>query len=130
MYLARPVCGGAGQEACTERDALDGNLYQLYLELGGKGPLADTGVNFKVAFDTEANPATGQLTTVVTETPQLPFSKLEVHLNGGPRAPLDNPAVCGPAVTTSDLTPWSAPGYHSGRVVDAGYAGRDAVLVL
>ncbi len=37
VYLARPVCGGAGQAACTEEDALDGNLYQLYLELGGHG---------------------------------------------------------------------------------------------
>jgi hypothetical protein len=110
VYLARPGCGGAGQEPCTEQDALDGNLYKLYLELGGHGALADTGVNLKVAFDAEANPATGQLTTMVSNTPPLPFSKLEVHLNGGPRAPLDNPAVCGPAVTSSELTPWSAPG--------------------
>jgi hypothetical protein len=110
VYLARPLCGGAGEAACTEQDALDGRLYRLYLELGGHGALAGTGVNLKVAFDTEANPATGQLTAVVENTPQLPFSKLEVKLNGGPRAPLDNPAVCGRAVTTSDLTPWSEPG--------------------
>ncbi len=110
VYLARPGCGGAGQAACTEQDALDGNLYQLYLELGGKGPLADTGVNIKVHLRTEANPATGQLTSVAADDPQLPFSELKIHLNGGPRAPLDNPAVCGPATTTSDLTPWSAPG--------------------
>jgi hypothetical protein len=112
VYLARPLCGNAalGQKECTEQDAADGNLYQLYLELGGTGPLANTGVNLKVRFKTEANPATGQLTSVVENTPQLPFSKLEIHLNGGPRTPLDNPAVCGPAVTTSDLTPWSEPG--------------------
>ena len=110
VYLARPLCGGAGEEPCTEQDALDGRLYRLYLELGGKGALADTGVNLKVAFDTEANPATGQLTTVVENTPQLPFSELKIRLNGGPRAPLDNPAVCGAATTTADFTPWSAPG--------------------
>ena len=110
VYLARPKCGGAGEEPCTEQDALDGNLYQLYLELGGTGALADSGVNLKVHLKTEANPATGQLTTVAENNPQLPFSKLEVHLNSGPRAPLDNPAVCGPAMTTSDFTPWSAPG--------------------
>ena len=50
MYLARPGCGGAGQAACTTQDALDGNLYQLYLELGGTGALADTGINIKVAW--------------------------------------------------------------------------------
>ncbi len=110
VYLARPLCGGGGQAPCTERDAADGDLYQLYLELGGQGPLADTGVNLKVRGKVEANPATGQLTTVFENTPQLPFSELQVRLNGGPRSPLDNPAVCGAATTTSDFTPWSAPG--------------------
>ena len=110
VYLARPGCGGAGQQACTEEDALDGNLYQLYLELGGEGELANTGVHIKVAGRTEANPATGQLTTVFEENPQTPFSELKIHLNGGPRAPIANPAVCGPAVSTADFTPWSAPG--------------------
>jgi hypothetical protein len=112
VYLARPGCGNAalGQEPCTEQDALDGNLYQLYLELGGTGALADTGVNLKVRLKTEADPATGQLTTVAEDTPQLPFSELRIRLNGGPRAPLDNPAACGRATTTSDFKPWSAPG--------------------
>jgi hypothetical protein len=110
VYLARPLCGGPGQRECTKEDAADGNLYQLYMELGGTGALADTGVNLKVRFKTEANPATGQLTSVVEGTPQFPFSELRIRLNGGPRAPLDNPAVCGSAVTTTDFTPWSAPG--------------------
>jgi hypothetical protein len=95
---------------CTAQDAADGNLYQLYLELGGAGALGDAGVNLKVRMKVEANPATGQLTTLVDETPQFPFSELRIRLNGGPRAGLDNPAVCGPAVTTTDFTPWSEPG--------------------
>jgi hypothetical protein len=110
VYLARPLCGGAGQHACTNADALDGNLYQLYLELGGVGPLANTGIDIKAHGYVEANPATGQLTTKFLENPQAPFSELQIHLNGGPRAPLDNPAVCGPATTTTEITPWSAPG--------------------
>ena len=110
VYLARPLCGGAGQAACTEQDALDGHLYQLYLELGGEGELANAGVNIKVPGFVEANPATGQLTTKFPDNPQAPFSELQVDLNGGPRAPLDNPAACGPASTTADFTPWSAPG--------------------
>jgi hypothetical protein len=110
VYLARPGCGGPGQSACTEQDALNGNLYRLYLELGGTGELASTGVHFKVAFNTEANTATGQLTSKVVGTPQAPFNDLKIHLNGGPRAPIDNPAVCGSAITTADFTPWSAPG--------------------
>jgi hypothetical protein len=110
VYLARPGCGGVRQRTCTEEDARDGNLYRLYLELGGTGLLAKTGVHFKVALETEANTATGQLTTRATGTPQAPFSELKIQLNGGPRAPLDNPAACGRAVTTSDFTPWSAQG--------------------
>jgi hypothetical protein len=110
LYLARPGCGGAGQHACTAQDALDGTLYRLYLELGGVGPLANTGVNLKVEGKVQANPATGQLTTKFLANPQLPFSELKIHLNGGPRAPLDTPAACGRATTTADFTPWSAPG--------------------
>jgi hypothetical protein len=110
VFLARPGCGGAGPAPCTEQDALDGNLYKLYLELGGEGELAATGVHIKLEGKTQVNPATGQLTTVFEENPQTPFSELKVHLNGGPRAPLANPAVCGPALTTADFTPWSAPG--------------------
>jgi hypothetical protein len=110
VYLARPGCGGPGQSECTERDALDGNLYQLYLELGGTGALGDTGIHIKLAGRTEANPATGQLTTRFEDNPQAPFSDLHVRLNGGPRAPIANPSACGPAVTTADFTPWSEPG--------------------
>jgi hypothetical protein len=110
VYLARPTCGAARQPACTEEDARDGKLYRLYLELGGTGELAQTGIHFKVPLETHVNTATGQLTTTTLGTPQAPFSELKIHLNGGPRAPIDNPATCGPAVTTADLTPWSAPG--------------------
>jgi hypothetical protein len=110
IYLARPACGGAGQPPCTEQDALDGRLYRLYLELGGTGSLANTGVNIKVEGRVEANPATGQLTTVFEDNPQLPFSELRIRLNGGPRASLATPAVCGRATTTTDFIPWSAPG--------------------
>jgi hypothetical protein len=110
VYLARPGCGGAGQAPCSEQDALDGNLYRLYLELGGTGKYAETGIEFKVPLETEANPATGQLTAVARELVQAPYDEVIIRLNGGPRASLDNPAACGPATMTADLTPWSAPG--------------------
>jgi hypothetical protein len=120
VYLARPGCGGAGQAGCTEEDARDGNLYRLYLELGGTGELADTGIHFKVPLETHANPATGQLTTTALNTPQAPFSELRIHLNGGPRAPIDNPAACERAVTTADFTPWSTPGITPAGLATAG----------
>ncbi len=110
VYLARPGCGGAGQAACTDQDALDGNLYKLYLELGGEGTLGDTGIEFKVPLETEANPATGQLTTVAKELVQAPYTEVRIRLHGGPRAPIANPPACGQATTMADFTPWSAPG--------------------
>jgi hypothetical protein len=110
IYLAKPGCGGAAQAPCTNEDALDGNLYKLYLELGGAGTLAGTGIEFKVPGFVEVNPATGQLTTKFLDTVQAPFSELKIDLNGGPRASLANPAVCGPAYTSADFTPWSSPG--------------------
>ncbi len=111
IFLAKPGCGGAGQAPCTVEDALDGNLYRLYLELGGTtGVLARTGVHFKVALSTSVNPATGQLTSTALGTPQAPFEDLKIRLNGGAKAPLATPATCGTALTTSEFTPWSAPG--------------------
>jgi hypothetical protein len=110
VYLAKPSCGATGQPACTEEDARDGKLYRLYLELGGTGELAQTGIHFKVPLETHVNTATGQITTTTLDTPQAPFSELRIHLNGGPRAPLDNPATCGQATSTADFTPWSTPG--------------------
>jgi hypothetical protein len=110
VYLAMPGCGGPGQQSCTEHDAVDGNLYRLYVELGGRGEPHDEGVNIKLEGRVQANPATGQLTVKLMDIPQLPLSRLNIDLGGGPRALLDNPATCGPATTSADLGPWSAPG--------------------
>ncbi len=70
VYLAAPGCGGAGQASCTEEDALDGNLYRLYVELGGRGDPHDDGVILKVQGEVQANSATGQLTVKLIENPQ------------------------------------------------------------
>jgi hypothetical protein len=69
-----------------------------------------TGVLIKIAGQFETNPATGQLTASFDENPQLPFSDLKLHFFGGPRAVLATPQSCGLFTTTSELTPWSAPG--------------------
>jgi hypothetical protein len=131
VYLARPGCGGAGQSPCTEQDALDGNLYRVYLELGGIGPLANTGVHLKIPGEVQANPKTGQLTTrfegfLVGDpphfegNPQLPFSEVIVRLNGAPRASLASPLACGPALTSARLQPWAMPGTTPEGVFMAG----------
>jgi len=103
VFVAEPECGGEGQAACTPADAADGRLFGIFLELSGSGVIV------KLKGKVSVNPQTGQLTTSFLENPQLPFSELKLHLNGGPRAPLANPQSCGTFTATSDLTPWSTP---------------------
>ena len=54
-------------------------------------------------------PATGQLTTTVTDAPQLPFEHFYLHFKQGPHATLRTPG-CGDYSTTGELTPYSDPG--------------------
>jgi hypothetical protein len=78
-----------------------GSLLAMYIVAEGAG------VVIKLPGEIHADGATGQLTTTFANNPQVPFSDLRLHLNGGSRAPLANPRVCGPATTTSLLTPYA-----------------------
>jgi hypothetical protein len=109
IYLAQPRCGGHGQPPCSEKDAADGELYRLFLELYGQGEFGE-GMSIKLEGRVEVNPATGRLTVKLSEGPQLPLSLLKLELDGGSRALLDNPATCGPATMTADLVPWGTSG--------------------
>ena len=66
-----------------------------------------SGVLVKFAGELEPDPVTGQLTIALRELPQLPIGNLELHFFGGERALLSTPSTCGPATSTSELTPWS-----------------------
>jgi hypothetical protein len=101
IYLKQPECGGAGQKACSEASATNGELYGLYLEAEGSG------VIIKLAGTVSADPQTGQLTASFKENPQLPLEELQLHFHGGPRAPIANPQSCGSFATTSTLTSWA-----------------------
>jgi hypothetical protein len=103
LFIATPKCGGSGQPACTEASATNGELFGGYLEVEGDGVI----VKLKGTF--AADPRTGQITASFRENPDVPFSELKLHVNGGPRAPLANPQSCGTASTNADLEPWSAP---------------------
>ena len=101
IYVARPECGGEGQKECTEASAENGELFGAYLEVSGSGVIV------KLKGTLSANPSTGQITAKFTENPQLPFSEVRLHIDGGPRAPFANPQTCGTATTSSSLQPWS-----------------------
>jgi hypothetical protein len=98
VFVGMPSCS-----PCGPGDAQEGRILRIFLQAQGSG------VVIKLAGSVLVNQGTGQLTTTFDDNPQLPFSELELVLNGGAHAPLVNPAVCGLATTTSDLTPWSSP---------------------
>jgi uncharacterized repeat protein (TIGR01451 family) len=82
-----------------------GSLLALYLVVNDP----KTGVLVKIPGEVRADPQTGQLTTVIDNSPQFPFSELTTRFFGGQKAALRTPAVCGKYEVTSSLTPWSAP---------------------
>ncbi len=108
VYLAQPECGDEGQPECTSAYAEghggpsgEGKLFGLYIEVEGSG------VVIKLPGYVTANRLTGQLQATFRENPQFPFSELDLHMHGGPRAPLANPQTCGSYTTTSTLSSWA-----------------------
>ncbi len=93
LYLGAPEGGGPITEP----------PFTVYLTLEGHGVL------IKIKGSVKPDPATGQLMTTFEKNPELPFSELRVQLNGGSRATVANPHVCGPYFAESVLTPWSTP---------------------
>jgi hypothetical protein len=78
-----------------------GDGFRLYVVVEGSG------VRVALAGDVRLDPATGQITTVFDNLPQVPFSAFALSFQGGPHAVLANPASCGPHTVTALLTPWS-----------------------
>jgi hypothetical protein len=68
-----------------------------------------SGVVVKLAGQVRPDPQTGRLTSIVEESPQLPFEDFKLDFFKGAGAPLRTPALCGAYETGSSLTPWSAP---------------------
>jgi hypothetical protein len=104
-------------EVPTLEDTLHGAVYQRTPEPGHLFRFwvvsDEQGVHLKLPAEIEANPVTGQLTTVfdgieaLGGLPQVPFSSLKLRVYGGPRAPLATPANCGTYQTHYAFVPWS-----------------------
>ncbi len=103
IFLATPACGGTGQPECTIAQAEAGNLVGLYMEL--EGP--NSGIVVKLEGHAKLKAGTGQVTASFEEIPQFPISSVVVATKQGPRAPLENPQLCGPATGSATLTSWS-----------------------
>jgi hypothetical protein len=82
-----------------------GSLIAIYIAVDDP----QTGVVVKLAGKVSLDPTTGQLTTTVPGSPQVPFEDFKLRFFEGARAPLRTPAACGTHTTTTSLTPWTAP---------------------
>ena len=97
--LPRPLDGSVYLAA--QGDNPFGSLLAIYIVAHGPG------VVLKLPGHVEADPITGQLTTTFDNNPQLPFTRLHLAFDGGPRAALVLPAVCGSYTTHATLMSWS-----------------------
>jgi len=108
--------GSAEIEVPALADTLNGAIYQRTPEPGKLFRFwlvtDEQGVHLKLPAEIQANPVTGQLTTIFSGIdtlgglPQVPFSAMRLHVFGGPRAPLATPG-CGTYQTHYAFTPWS-----------------------
>jgi hypothetical protein len=95
------------QGAVYQRTPEEGKLFRFWLVTD------EQGVHLKLPAEIQANPLTGQLTTVfdgippLGGLPQVPVAAFRLHVVGGPRAPLATPASCGTYQTHFQFTPWS-----------------------
>lgn len=85
------------------RDPQSGDQFRVFLEADS----AARGLVVRLLANVKANPSNGQLTAVVKEAPQVPFSRVQVKLDGGPGAVLTSPPTCGPNRTSHAMTAWS-----------------------
>jgi hypothetical protein len=84
-------------------DPSSGNEYRIFIDAAS----ARYGVDVRLLGHVAADPTTGQLTTTITELPQVPFTSFQLSFIGGQRAVLSSPPTCGPNTSTARMTPYS-----------------------
>jgi len=85
------------------RDPASGREYRIFIEAKSDR----YGISVRLVGNVRADPVTGQLTTTIAETPQVPFTSFDLSFDGGARAVLSSPPTCGPNRASAVMTPWS-----------------------
>jgi hypothetical protein len=85
------------------RDPASGDEYRIFIEAKSDR----YGISVRLIGNVRADPVTGQLSTTIAETPQVPFTSFDLTFNGGARAVLSSPPTCGPNKVNAVMTPWS-----------------------
>jgi len=85
------------------RDPASGDEYRIFIDAKSDR----YGIDVRLVGKVRADPITGQLSTTISETPQVPFTSFDLTFDGGARAVLSSPPTCGPNKGTAGMTPWS-----------------------
>jgi hypothetical protein len=85
------------------RDPASGEEYRIFIQAKSDR----YGIDVRLIGNVRADPQTGQLTTTISDTPQVPFTSFDLTFEGGARAVLTSPPTCGPNQTATTMTPWS-----------------------
>jgi len=145
--LSEPVTGSIF--LATPFDNPFRSLIAIYLVASARG------VVIKLPGQVTLDAGTGQVATTFDDTPQLPFSRLHVEFDAGPRTALTMPDRCGSYTTRADFEGWSgatvsknstftlsdgaggascpstfAPGFSAGMVSNVGGASSSFLLRL
>jgi hypothetical protein len=83
-------------------DPESGELFRIAVELRSD----DDGIFIRLPGAVRADSATGRLTTVFDDLPQLPFASMQLHFKSGPRAPLSTPRTCGTGTVDAQFVSW------------------------
>ncbi len=86
------------------RDPLSGREYRIFVDAVSPR----YGVDVRLEGKVFADPTSGQLTTTISEAPQVPFTSFALHFLDAPRpSVLSSPPTCGPNTATTVMAPWS-----------------------
>ena len=100
-----------GSAYIAKQGDVNGSLIGLYLVFDSP----KNGILVKLAATVSANEQNGQLTAMVQESPEQPFSHVRMSFPGGPRANLITPPSCGDydghdgshEPLAAELSPWT-----------------------
>ncbi len=93
------------------RDPASGDEYRIFIEAKSDR----YGISVRLIGNVHADPRTGQLSTTISEAPQVPFTSFDLSFRGGAQAVLSSPPTCGPNRAGTEMTPWSGnPPAHPG----------------
>ena len=101
--LEETLSGGVYVGTQESDDPLSGKMFRMFIALNSE----ERGVRVKLPGQIRIPPNGGRIETTFDNNPQVPVSKIELKLKGGPRAPLATPFDCGTKTATAALESWS-----------------------